>query len=132
MDESDAFGAMVGDHYAGVDVVEIVERDDGWIGPNSVEGYFADPEDWPEIVRSALDRVEGRVLDVGCGPGSHALYLQEHGHDVTGIDISPGAIEVARDRGVEDVRERETSPAWPTPSISPSCTRSSTTPRPTR
>jgi len=75
VDGSDAFGALVRDHYAGTNVVEILERDDGWIGSNSVDGYFADPEDWPEIVREGLDRVEGRVLDVGCGPGSHALHL---------------------------------------------------------
>ncbi|WP_436925531.1 class I SAM-dependent methyltransferase [Halosimplex amylolyticum] len=105
MDESDAFGAAMRDHYAGEDVVEIIERDDGWIGVNGVEGYFRDPDEWPDIVTRALDRVDGRILDVGCGPGSHALHLQERGHDVAGIDVSPGAIEVARDRGVDDVRE---------------------------
>ncbi|WP_415379329.1 class I SAM-dependent methyltransferase [Halosimplex sp. TS25] len=105
MDESDAFGAAMRDYHAGEDAVEIIERDDGWIGVNGVEGYFRDPDEWPDIVTRALDRVEGRILDVGCGPGSHALHLQERGHDVTGIDVSPGAIEVARDRGVDDVRE---------------------------
>lgn len=45
------------------------------------------------------------MLDVGCGAGRHALYAQEHGHDVVGIDVSPGAVAVSRDRGVEDVRE---------------------------
>ncbi|WP_123535739.1 class I SAM-dependent methyltransferase [Halosimplex salinum] len=105
MDESDAYGAVIRDQYAGDDVAEVIERDDGWIGPAAAANYFADPEEWPAFVTRAMDRVEGRVLDVGCGPGSHALYLQERGHDVTGIDVSPGAIEVARDRGVEDVRE---------------------------
>jgi len=56
-------------------------------------------------VRCALGHLRGRVLDVGCGAGRHALYAQEQGHDVTGIDVSPGAIEVSRDRGVEDARE---------------------------
>jgi SAM-dependent methyltransferase len=33
-----------------------------------------------------------RVLDVGCGTGTDALYLAERGIDVTAIDVSPGMI----------------------------------------
>ena len=32
------------------------------------------------------------ILDVGCGAGSHSLYLQEKGFEVTAIDISENAI----------------------------------------
>jgi SAM-dependent methyltransferase len=45
------------------------------------------------------------VLDVGCGAGRVALELQERGHDVVGIDLSPRAVEVSRRRGVRDARE---------------------------
>jgi SAM-dependent methyltransferase len=45
------------------------------------------------------------VLDVGCGAGRVALYLQERGHKVVGIDLSPLAVEVSRRRGVRDARE---------------------------
>ena len=48
--------------------------------------------------------VHGRVLDIGCGAGRHALYLQEQGHPVTGIDISPLAIDVCKARGLHDAR----------------------------
>ncbi|MGI9601612.1 MAG: class I SAM-dependent methyltransferase [Acidimicrobiales bacterium] len=37
-----------------------------------------------------------RVLDVGCGPGRHALALAERGISVTGVDISAPFIELAR------------------------------------
>jgi SAM-dependent methyltransferase len=52
----------------------------------------------PEIV-SMIDsgRVKvGRALDLGCGTGTNAIYLAQHGFDVIGIDISRRAISVAR------------------------------------
>ena len=51
--------------------------------------------------------LHGRVLDVGCGTGEHALLAASLGFDTTGIDGAPLAIEKAqakaRERGV-DVR----------------------------
>jgi len=43
-------------------------------------------------------------LDVGCGAGRVALYLQERGFTVTGIDNSPLAIKTCRQRGAKDAR----------------------------
>jgi SAM-dependent methyltransferase len=40
----------------------------------------------------------GRTLEVGCGTGTNAIYLAQHGFEVVGIDISPLAIERARAR----------------------------------
>ncbi len=37
-----------------------------------------------------------RVLDVGCGNGSLALEFAKMGHRVTGVDLSPGGIAIAR------------------------------------
>jgi SAM-dependent methyltransferase len=39
-----------------------------------------------------------RVLDVGCGRGALARALAERGHEVTGVDLSPEMISVARER----------------------------------
>lgn len=36
------------------------------------------------------------VIDLGCGVGTDAGYLSEHGFDVTGIDFSEGMLEQAR------------------------------------
>src|SRR5438132_11835889 len=38
-----------------------------------------------------------RVLDVGCGPGRHALALARRGIDVVGVDLSDDFISLARD-----------------------------------
>jgi ubiquinone/menaquinone biosynthesis C-methylase UbiE len=49
-------------------------------------------------------RIGGRVLDVGCGTGEHALMAAAAGLDATGVDIAPTAIRLAeakaRDRGL--------------------------------
>ncbi len=49
--------------------------------------------------------VRGRVLDIGCGAGRVALHLQGRGHEVVGIDISPGAVRSSKGRGVKIVRQ---------------------------
>jgi SAM-dependent methyltransferase len=46
-----------------------------------------------------LGDVRGKtILDVGCGEGQDALLLAKLGADVRGIDLSAGAIRVARQR----------------------------------
>lgn len=46
-----------------------------------------------------MGHLEGkRVLDVGCGDGLNAVLFARMGARVTGIDISPGALEVAQRR----------------------------------
>ncbi len=37
-----------------------------------------------------------KTIDLGCGAGNYAIYLAGKGFDVTGVDISPKAIELAR------------------------------------
>ncbi|WP_442590629.1 class I SAM-dependent methyltransferase [Pedobacter sp. AW31-3R] len=39
---------------------------------------------------------ESRILDIACGRGRHAIYLQKKGFDVTGIDLSEQNIKYAR------------------------------------
>jgi SAM-dependent methyltransferase len=39
-----------------------------------------------------------RVLDVPCGDGRHAAALAARGYRLTGVDVSPGQIELARRR----------------------------------
>jgi SAM-dependent methyltransferase len=60
--------------------------------------------DWPSPEQEVFEFVRGRVLDIGCGAGRHSLEAQRRGLSVVAIDISPGAVEVCRRRGVQDVR----------------------------
>jgi SAM-dependent methyltransferase len=65
---------------------------------------FRDYEDMPKLEQKALKLAKGTVLDVGCGTGNHSLYLQKKGLNVKAIDISKGAVKVARSRGVLEVK----------------------------
>ncbi|MES2640319.1 MAG: class I SAM-dependent methyltransferase [Myxococcota bacterium] len=40
----------------------------------------------------------GRVLEIGCGTGTNAVWLAQHGYDVVAVDISPLAVARARER----------------------------------
>ncbi|WP_204346383.1 class I SAM-dependent methyltransferase [Psychroserpens algicola] len=61
---------------------------------------FRSYSEMPKLEQKALQLAKGKVLDVGCGSGSHSLYLQDKGMDIKAIDISEGAIEVAKLRGI--------------------------------
>ena len=55
------------------------------------------------LEQKALDLSLGKVLDVGAGAGSHALYLQNDKKlKVTALDISPKSIEICKARGLEN------------------------------
>jgi len=42
-----------------------------------------------------------RVIDVGCGTGNHAIRLSKLGFEVTGVDISPTMIKIAKEKDKE-------------------------------
>jgi SAM-dependent methyltransferase len=103
-EHQDAYGFEIFDHFRGEEVFEIVEREDGYIDASSgPRYYFLDYEDWPLHHQEAIKFAQGRVLDIGCGAGRVSLYLQEKGHNVLGIDISPKAVEVCRERGLSNI-----------------------------
>ncbi len=59
------------------------------------------------IIRAELDRLPlapgARVLDAGCGSGRTLEELVDYGH-AAGIELDDDAAEVARTRGIADVR----------------------------
>ncbi|MEU3249833.1 methyltransferase domain-containing protein [Streptomyces sp. NPDC006997] len=66
-----------------------LERADGWLLPLDVERWCAaaDPVDL-----AVLDRCEGAVLDVGCGPGRLVAALAARRRRALGIDVSEAAV----------------------------------------
>jgi SAM-dependent methyltransferase len=56
------------------------------------------------LEQTALELAKGKTLDVGCGAGSHSLYLQDKELDVIAIDISANAIAACQLRGLKHAR----------------------------
>jgi len=100
----DLFGKAILDYQTGnapediVTETSISEEDE-----MSVAYLFRSYKEMPALEKKALTLSKGQVLDVGCGAGSHALYLQnEKRLDVLAIDISQNAIEACKLRGVKN------------------------------
>ncbi len=51
---------------------------------------------WADRLRAWLPPRPCDVLDLGCGTGSLSLLAAEQGHRVTGVDLSPAMVALAR------------------------------------
>ena len=71
----------------------------------SVDYLFRSYNDMPKLEQKALQLAFGKILDIGCGAGSHSLSLQnDRNLEVTSIDISEKAIETCKLRGVKNAK----------------------------
>jgi SAM-dependent methyltransferase len=102
----DLFGKAMLDYQTGNNPENLItETSISEADEMSVAYLFRNFKEMPAIEQKALNLCTGRVLDVGCGAGSHSLYLQnEKKMDVTAIDISANAIETCKLRGIKDAR----------------------------
>lgn len=86
-------------HPATFDFDALARRYDQW---------YDDPRGaaYDRLEKEALARLmpsDGRgteLLDVGCGTGHWTRFFSERGFQVTGIDISPAMVRVAREKGI--------------------------------
>jgi SAM-dependent methyltransferase len=69
---------------------------DGAAIPLALPRWLGPPDRTDE---SVIRRARGPVLDVGCGPGRHLHALARRGVYGLGVDLSPVAVALARDRG---------------------------------
>ena len=91
----DAVDGVIAEYY--------VEREDGLIESNRVEDYMKSLLEWNDLERLGIQHAKGKVLDIGCGAGRVLVHLKNHGHEVVGIDLAPGAIEACKKRGIKNV-----------------------------
>ena len=54
------------------------------------------PPELKELIEGPQARTPGKALDLGCGTGTNAIYMTQHGWDVTAIDFVPRAIASAK------------------------------------
>jgi sRNA-binding regulator protein Hfq len=84
------------DYTENITVISSISEDD--VIP--VSYLFRVEKELPKIESKALSLCRGTVLDVGAASGCHSIILKDKGFDVTSIDISQGAIEVMKARGL--------------------------------
>ncbi|MCG2609887.1 class I SAM-dependent methyltransferase [Flavobacterium sp. SM15] len=104
----DLFGKAILDFQTNNDPQDLItETSISEADEMSVAYLFRGYNEMPKMEQKALDLAKGKILDVGCGAGSHALYLQNDKQmDVTAIDISANAIKACQLRGVKNTRVR--------------------------
>ncbi|AWG21304.1 SAM-dependent methyltransferase [Flavobacterium faecale] len=74
----------------------------------SIEYLFRKYEDMPLLEQKAMQLATGKILDIGCGAGSHSLYLQENNNaQIISIDISSNAIEACQLRGIKNAKVQD-------------------------
>jgi len=74
----------------------------------SVAYLFRSYDEMPKLEQKALQLAKGKVLDVGCGAGSHSLTLQnDRNLEVVSIDISPNAIQACQLRGLKNAKVQD-------------------------
>ncbi|SEM17573.1 Methyltransferase domain-containing protein [Aquimarina amphilecti] len=105
----DIFGEAIKDFYNKNSTEDIIVQapdfDDDII---PVSYLFRDHLGMPKIEQKALEIAFGDVLDVGCGAGSHSLFLlKEKKLPVHAIDISEGAIEICKKRGITNANVQD-------------------------
>ncbi len=65
------------------------------------ERLEAAPDEVEKVLALVKPSAEVNVLDMGCGPGRHALEFARCGHRVTGVDRTAGYLDEARKKATQ-------------------------------
>jgi len=99
-----AFGASLLAYWRGnSEAKHIIERDDGYKEEIAVEYLFKESSEWEDEEIQSLNKIppKSTILDVGCGVGRIAIYLQNKGHKVVGLDSCPEALQITKAQGLK-------------------------------
>ncbi len=108
MNQKDLFGRVLYDYWFDQqpeDMITWTNLTDKEVLPT--EYLFRKFDDMPLPEQSALQLSEGKILDVGAGSGTHSLWLQENGLDVTALDFSAYGNKVMLARGLKNVLQTD-------------------------
>lgn len=95
------FGFVLQSYLHGDKSPHTITRDDGKSESSDTGVYFDEKASPLEF--AATKWVKGKVLDVGCGAGRHALYFQKHGNSVVCIDADALCVKTCKERGIKHV-----------------------------
>ncbi len=100
----DVFGTAARDYFITKNKNLIIETRSSLGDEDEIPVYylFRSRGEMPPLEIKALEMSTGAVLEIGCGVGSHLLELNSL--DCFGIDSSPISIEIAKKRGVQNVK----------------------------
>lgn len=104
----DPIGRAVYDyHFNSINQPIIVHSDD--FDDDSIEAQylFRSYKQMPALEKKAMFLCKGTVLDVGACAGTHSVYLQEKGFEVTSLETSEFCCEVLRNRGLKHIIQQD-------------------------
>jgi SAM-dependent methyltransferase len=97
---------------------KILSRDDvlqGYDAVSTIYPYIPPLSHWRAWEYAAYQhfRLDGRILDLGCGDGRYFRLIWPQATDVVGVDVNPGVAELGRRSGI--YREVHIAPAHQVP-----------------
>ncbi|ADY52171.1 Methyltransferase type 11 [Pseudopedobacter saltans DSM 12145] len=103
--EKDIYGDFLKDYQFKGNKIDTV-----WLHNNYAEAeempvdvFFRKEFELSDLELLAIRLSKGKVLDIGAGAGAISLVLQRRGLDVTALELSAGACEVMKTRGVKKI-----------------------------
>jgi len=97
---NDPWGMALWDYWNGkTDAVLYTQTSHSEVETLPVSYLFRSFGQMPMLEQYVMQKVHGRILDLGCGAGAHLKVLTEKGFDVLGVDSNAMAVHICQQRG---------------------------------